>query len=82
MQVTLSSKGQLVLPAPVRRRLKLKPRATLELEEREDGVFLRPVKSASPFEPLNYPPPGSLRVNKRMLALDELAGPDVGPDEV
>ena len=82
MQVTLSSKGQLVLPAPVRRRLRLKARAKLELEERDDGIFLRPARLPLPHEPIEYPPPGTLRVNKRMLNLDQLAGPDIGPGEV
>ncbi len=35
MQLTLSSKGQIVLPAPVRRRLHLNARSKLELEGRE-----------------------------------------------
>jgi AbrB family looped-hinge helix DNA binding protein len=82
MQVTLSSKGQLVLPAPVRRRLRLKAKARLELEEREGGVFLRPVKAKTGFEPIEYPRAGSLKVNKRMLELDKLAGPDLGPEDV
>ncbi len=82
MQVTLSSKGQLVLPAHIRRRLRLKAKARLELEEREGGVFLRPVKARTEFEPIEYPPPGSLKVNKRMLELDKLAGPDIGPEGV
>ena len=40
MQVTLSSKGQLVLPAPIRRRLRLKARSKVELEERDGGVYI------------------------------------------
>jgi AbrB family looped-hinge helix DNA binding protein len=81
VQVTLSSKGQIVLPAPVRRRLRLKARAKLELEEREGGVFLRPASGRPVFEPIEYPPPGSLKVNKRMLELDKQAGPDIGPED-
>ncbi|MDD2762761.1 MAG: AbrB/MazE/SpoVT family DNA-binding domain-containing protein [Opitutaceae bacterium] len=80
MQLTLSSKGQLVLPAPVRRRLRLQARSKVELEEREDGVFIRPAAKAPAFAPIAYPPPGSLKVNQRLLSLDKLAGPDVGPD--
>ncbi len=82
MQLTLSSKGQIVLPAPVRRRLRLKPRAKLELEEREDGLFLRPVAKARAIEPLDYPPPGSLKVSKRMLEMDRLFGFETGPDDL
>ncbi len=81
MQLTLSSKGQIVLPALMRRRLKLKARSKLEIEEREGGLFLRPVDHIPTFEPIEYPPPGTLRVNRRMLALDKLAGPDIGPEE-
>ena len=74
MQVTLSSKGQLVLPAPVRRRLKLKRRARLDLVERDGGVFLSPVDHIPPFEPIKYLPPGSLKVTKRMIEQDRLFG--------
>lgn len=81
MQLTLSSKGQIVLPAPVRRRLKLKAKSKLELEEREDGVFLRPVGKKAAFEPIDYPPPGSLKFSKRDYDLDRLAGDDIRPEE-
>ena len=74
MQVTISSKGQLVLPAPVRRRLRLKAQSRVELEEREGGVFIRPVARASSVEPIDYPPPGSLKVTKRVLDQDRLFG--------
>ncbi len=82
MQLTLSSKGQIVLPAPMRRRLGLKARSKLEIEEREGGLFLRPAEAPASFEPIDYPPPGSLKVNRRMLELDKLAGPDIGPDQL
>ncbi len=81
MQITLSSKGQLVLPAPIRRRLRLKAQSKLELEEREGGVFLRPARVKAGFEPIDYPPPGSLKVNQRMREMDQRAGPDIGPEE-
>jgi AbrB family looped-hinge helix DNA binding protein len=82
MQLTLSSKGQIVLPAPMRRRLHLKARSKLEIEERDGGLFLRPADTLPAFEPIDYPPPGSLKVNRRMLELDKLAGPDIGPDDL
>jgi len=82
VQLTLSSKGQIVLPAPMRRRLRLKARSKLEIEERDGGLFLRPAKALQHFEPIDYPPPGSLKINHRMLALDKLAGPDIGPHEL
>lgn len=65
----------------MRRRLRLKPRSKLEIEERDGGLFLRPAKRAQPFAPIDYPAAGSLKVNKRMLRLDSLAGRDVGPNE-
>ena len=72
MQLTISSKGQLVLPAPVRRRLRLKARSKVELEEREGGVFIRPVAKPAALEPIAYPAPGSLKVTRRMLEQDRL----------
>jgi len=72
MQLTLSSKGQIVLPAPMRRRLRLKARSKLEIEERDGGLFLRPAKAVPPFEPIDYLPAGSLKVSQRMIALDRL----------
>jgi AbrB family looped-hinge helix DNA binding protein len=43
--LTVSSKGQIVLPAPVRRRLGLAAGAQLEVLEEPDGVRLRVVRS-------------------------------------
>lgn len=63
-----------MLPAPVRRRLRLKQRAKLELEERDGGVFLRPAGTLPAFEPIAYPPPGTLKVTKRMIEQDRLFG--------
>lgn len=80
MQVILSSKGQLVLPAPVRRRLKLKKRARLDLEVRDGGVFLRPVGVEPPIEPIEYLPPGSIKFTERDYALDKFAAA-VGEDD-
>lgn len=82
MQLTLSSKGQLVIPAPMRRRLRLTAKMKVEAEERDGGIFIRPAREPQSIEPIDYPPPGSLKVNKRMMALDRLAGPDLGPDEL
>jgi AbrB family looped-hinge helix DNA binding protein len=79
VQLTLSSKGQLVLPAPVRCRLKLRARAKLELEEREDGVFLRPVLARPAIEPVSYPPAGTLRLDRwehELMTRSSDAGPE------
>jgi AbrB family looped-hinge helix DNA binding protein len=78
MIITLSSKGQLVLPAPVRRQLGLKPRARLRLTMGDGCVSLAPV--AAKAEPVPHLPPGAVKLSQRDYDLDRLAGPDVGPD--
>lgn len=73
MHLTLSSKGQIVLPAPVRRRLRLKPGARLNLQEKNGGVFLSPVgDELPPFAPIEYLPPGSIKVTRRMIEQDRI----------
>ncbi len=82
MQITLSSRGQIVLPAPVRRRLRLKARDRLDLEEREGGVFLRPAESIPSFKPIKLLPPGALKFGPADYELDrfaEAAGEDDAP---
>ncbi|MBX3749252.1 MAG: AbrB/MazE/SpoVT family DNA-binding domain-containing protein [Opitutaceae bacterium] len=81
MQLTLSSKGQIVLPAPIRRRLRLKARSKLEVEERDGGVFIRLASRTKAIEPIEYLPPGAIRQGQRDYDLQALAGPDEGPDE-
>ncbi len=56
------------------------PPATRQAYRTEvDRILLCPANSNPTFNPGEYPAPGSLRVNKRMLKLDELAGGDVDP---
>jgi AbrB family looped-hinge helix DNA binding protein len=50
--VRLSSKGQLVIPGPVRRALRLSPGAEFRLEVVERKIILDPVETASPIEAL------------------------------
>lgn len=45
--LTVSSKGQIVLPAPLRRRLGMGAGARLEVQEEADGVRLRVVRAVS-----------------------------------
>lgn len=73
MEVTLSSKGQIVLPAPLRRRLRLKQRARLEVEERDGGVFLRLKDASAGVCPVTPLPAGALKFGARDYALDEFA---------
>jgi AbrB family looped-hinge helix DNA binding protein len=82
MQLILSSKGQIVLPAPMRRRLRLKARARLEIEEREGGLFLRPAKPVKTVPPIDYPAPGSLKSGPRDYALDERYALESGPADL
>ena len=82
MQLTLSRKGQIVLPAPMRRRLRLKARSKLEIEERDGGLFLRPSDALPAFEPIDYPPPGSLKLGPRDYALDKLFSEESGPEDL
>ena len=42
MLATISPKGQIVLPVAMRRRQRLEPGATVDIEERAGGVFIRP----------------------------------------
>ncbi len=50
--VRLSSKGQLVIPGPVRRALRLSPGAEFRLEVIERKIVLEPVEAACPIEAL------------------------------
>ena len=77
MIVTLSSKGQLVLPAPVRRQLGLKPRARLRLTVADGSVNLAPATSAR--EPVPHLPPGSIKLSDRDYFFADLHGTDEPP---
>jgi len=43
----LSDKGQITVPARVRRKLGMKPRSRVEIEVRDNELVLRPMKSVS-----------------------------------
>ena len=55
MQTTLSSKGQLVLPAEVRRQLDLAPGQRLSVELREGGLFLQPLSRRGGYRSAVHP---------------------------
>ena len=44
MTLRMDKAGRVVLPKPVRDHLRLSPGSNLELEERSEGIMLRPVK--------------------------------------
>ena len=47
MTIKIDKAGRIVLPKPVRERFHLREGSELELEERSDGVTLRPVEQRS-----------------------------------
>ena len=54
MQTTLSSKGQLVLPSAVRRRLHLSQGERLSVEFREGGILLRPLAQPRTYRTVRH----------------------------
>ncbi|MEO5959336.1 MAG: AbrB/MazE/SpoVT family DNA-binding domain-containing protein [Opitutaceae bacterium] len=81
MQVTITAKGQIVLPAPMRRRLRLRARSKVVVEEREGGIFIRTTSGTTEkIEPIDYPPRGALKFGARDYELDKFAAA-VGEDD-
>jgi AbrB family looped-hinge helix DNA binding protein len=58
METTLSSKGQVVLPAEVRRRLKLTHGSRLSVEIRDGGVLLKSALRAQGYLRRKHPVSG------------------------
>ena len=79
MQTTLSSKGQIVLPAPMRRVLGLKARSRVLIEERDGGIFIQPIRRKAAIAPIKYLPPGAIKLSEGAYELDALAGEDDVP---
>ncbi|MGH7997817.1 MAG: AbrB/MazE/SpoVT family DNA-binding domain-containing protein [Opitutaceae bacterium] len=79
MQITLSSKGQIVLPALMRRALGLRSRSKIEIEERDGGLFIRAAGRSHSFAPIEYAPPGAIKLSRADYELDRLAGEDDSP---
>jgi AbrB family looped-hinge helix DNA binding protein len=80
MQITLSTKGQIVLPAPMRRLLGLRPRSKLLIEERDGGLFIRLAGSTRVVAPIDYLPLGAIKLGARDYELDRIAGEDDSPE--
>lgn len=55
METTVSSKGQIVLPAAARKKLRLAQGERLAVELRDGGVFLRPVSTARSYRMVTDP---------------------------
>jgi AbrB family looped-hinge helix DNA binding protein len=58
METTVSSKGQIVLPAEARKRLRLAQGERLSVELRDGGVFLRPVGAVRTYRMEIHPVSG------------------------
>ena len=76
MQTTLSSKGQIVLPAPMRRLLGLRAKSKVQIEERDGGIFISPISRKRSIAPIDYLPIGAIKLSETDYALDMLAGED------
>lgn len=79
MEATLSTKGQIVLPAAMRRRLGLRAHSKVEIEERADGLLIRPAGRRRGIAPIEYLPLGSIKLSEADYELDRLAGEDDRP---
>jgi AbrB family looped-hinge helix DNA binding protein len=65
MTTTLSTKGQLVLPAAARRKLKLAAGERLGVELRDNGVFLRRLHHTAGYDVELHPVSGLPRMVAR-----------------
>jgi AbrB family looped-hinge helix DNA binding protein len=45
MTAQISDKGQLTVPASVRRKFGMKPKSRVEIEIRDDGLLIKPIRS-------------------------------------
>ncbi len=68
--VTLSSKGQIVIPAGMRKRMRLKAGNKLIIDEEGDGILLRPLVKLSAMLG-EYKMSGGTKALKAMRASDE-----------
>ena len=76
MQPTLSSKGQIVIPAPMRRLLGLRANSKVQIEERDGGIHNSPILRKRSIVPIDYLPAGSIKLSETEYALDLAAGED------
>jgi AbrB family looped-hinge helix DNA binding protein len=79
MLTTLSSKGQIVLPAPMRRLLGLRAKSKVQIEERDGGIFISPVSRKRTIAPIDYLHNGAIKLSEAEYALDLSAGDDDVP---
>jgi hypothetical protein len=63
----------------MRRGLGLRAKSEVLVEERDGGIFIRPVPKGGSFAPIDYLPPGTIEVSETALALDAMAAEDDVP---
>lgn len=78
METTLSSKGQLVLPATVRRQLRLVRGERLSIEVQGDSVVLRPLAQRRRYRSARHPVSGlpvmvAVKPSRRRVTAEEVA---------
>lgn len=78
MEATLSTKGQLVLPAEARRRLRLAKGDKVTIEVRGDSLVLRPARRRGRYTSARHPASGlpvmvAARPPKRRVGASEIA---------
>jgi AbrB family looped-hinge helix DNA binding protein len=79
MKSTISSKGQVTVPARIREKLGITPGSVVEFELREGGAFIR--KGVAGTHPVDevY---GTLKLDRSVDELiDEMRGPRPKPDD-
>ncbi len=78
---TLTSKCQLVLPAPLRRIHGLKPRGRVVIEDRPDGILVRPAANTGEGLPEYVPPMKNIRRTPAEIRLGNTFGHTFGDPE-
>jgi len=63
----------------MRRGLGLRARSKVLIEERDGGIFIRPVPKGNSFVPISYLPPGTIELSAATLYLDAVAAEDDEP---
>ncbi len=66
MQAKVSTKGWIVIPAPLRRRFGLKPGTTVELQEAGDKIVIIPITS-NPIDELYGKLAGEISLTEALL---------------
>jgi bifunctional DNA-binding transcriptional regulator/antitoxin component of YhaV-PrlF toxin-antitoxin module len=60
----------------MRRGLGLRAKSRVVIEERDGGIFIRPAVPAKAVRPIEYLPPGAIKLNPSDYRFDAIAGED------